>query len=51
MKLISCESCGVALDMDRIIPTVENDGYYPTETVFNCPNCKARLDYNTGEEI
>lgn len=61
MKLISCRSCGVVLDTDRIDePDVyEEDGGVITGNsiwsggdflpVINCPNCDHKILYTNGD--
>ena len=52
MNLISCENCGVVLDLSRIeMPEIEdedwvvNRDYVPT---IMCPCCQSRILYSNG---
>ena len=63
MRLISCGTCGVVLDTDRILePSIydhdsgevikgnaawDGDTYLP---VITCPCCKYKIFYEDGEE-
>ena len=64
MKLISCESCGVVLDTDRIDePNIYGTSEYDYNIIdenaiwvnrdyvpgIHCPCCRAKISYYTGE--
>jgi len=40
MKLISCEFCGVVLDLDKITVKDEQGTYGEYHRVIECPCCK-----------
>ena len=61
MKLISCESCGVLLDTDRIEePDIDDYEFSSSDktslyrggrtiSAIFCPVCKTLISYSTGE--
>ena len=52
MKLISCEYCGVVIDVDRCdVMEKENWGPFGTYTYIECPVCKRSIYDANGNEI
>jgi len=64
MKIISCSDCGVVLDTDRIVEpsthrhdeqtVIENQAAWngeEYEATIDCPCCKTRIFYTTGDAI
>lgn len=43
MRLTSCESCGVVLDLDNVEPSEDSDVYVKTVSAYDCPVCGVLL--------
>ena len=51
MKLISCEYCGVVVDVDRCDVMEKNGWSFETYTYIECPVCERSIYAANGNEI